>query len=354
MQPDARRPVRLRSSEAVMTSREIVGRAVHRRRPPRLPVRFAALGEDDTGGIPIKPAANFSPRTPGEDEWGCIWSKTELANMGQVKGHPIKHIDQLAKHRVPDYDDDTRYEDVPAALDGYEREGRYVLAGIFMVLFERMHSLYGLERALCDLLTDRSAMEALADRIVDVHLRFVENVRQRFGKRVHGITMTDDWGTQQAAFVSMELWNDFFLPRYKRLFEAIRTAGYDVWVHSCGKVNEIIAGFIQAGTSVINLQQPRALGIEQIGRRYRGRIAFESLADIQQTLPTNDKERVEQDVEALMEHWALPEGGFVLSDYGDGEAIGVTNPAIKLHMYRCFSQHSERIYGQPLPEPKPA
>jgi hypothetical protein len=131
----------------------------------------------------------------------------------------------------------------------------------------------------------------------------------------------------------------------------MHAGGYDVWVHSCGKVNEIVEGYVQAGVNVVNLQQPRALGIREMGDRYRGRIAFESLSDIQHTLPTGDLDRVDADACALMTHWASPEGGFVFSDYGDNEAIGVRDSTVKLHMYKRFSEWSERMYGNPLPEP---
>jgi uroporphyrinogen decarboxylase len=146
---------------------------------------------------------------------------------------------------------------------------------------------------------------------------------------------------------------DFFFPRYKRIFDAMHEAGCDVWVHSCGKVNEIVEGYIRAGVNVVNLQQPRALGIEEMGRRYSGRIVFESLSDIQATLPSGDPARIEADAEALMRHWARPDGGFIFSDYGDDEAIGVRDPSTKPHMYRAFSRLSEKLYGQPLP-PLPA
>jgi uroporphyrinogen decarboxylase len=330
---------------------EIVRAAIHHMGPPRLPVRFAALGCDDTAGIPVRQAASFVPAVEGEDEWGCVWSHTDVENMGQVKGHPVVSIGDLAHSKYPDYDDDSRYVDVPEALEQYREEGKYVTAGIFMVLFERMHSLYGFENVLCDLVLDRLAMEKLADHIVEVHLCFVENVRRHFGDAVHGFNMTDDWGTQQAAFVSLDLWMDFFYPRYKRLFDAMHEGGYDVWVHSCGKVNEIIEGYIRAGVDVVNLQQPRALGIREVGERYRGRITFESLSDIQHTLPTGDPALVDADAEDLMRYWASPAGGFVFSDYGDNQAIGVADPAIKLHMYLKFSELSERLYGSPLPEP---
>ena len=330
---------------------EIVRAAIHHRGPPRLPVRFACFGCNDTVGLPLKPSASFEPSVEGEDEWGCVWAKTEMANMGQVKGHPLLSIDDLPG-KFPDYEDDSRYEDVPEALKAAHREGKYVTVGIFMVLFERMHTLYGFENVLCDLILDRPAMARLADHIVDVHLKLVENVRARFGDAVHGFTMTDDWGTQQAAFVRQDLWMDFFLPRYKRLFDAMHAGGYDVWVHSCGKVNEIVEGYIQAGVNVVNLQQPRALGVRAMGDRYRGRIAFESLADIQHTLPTGDLDQVDADVRDLMTHWASPAGGFVFSDYGDNEAIGVHDPRVKLFMYRRFSEWGERLYGNPLPEPQ--
>ncbi|MFQ6133442.1 MAG: uroporphyrinogen decarboxylase family protein [Armatimonadota bacterium] len=334
-----------------MTSREIVQRAIRLETPARLPVRFGIFGQDDCGGVPLKPAAGWEPSCEGEDEWGCVWAKTDVPNMGQVTGHPLEDLSGLDSHPMPDYDDDTRYEDVEETLAHLEAQGKYIMVGIFMVLWERMHTLHGFENTLCDLLTDRTAAAALADRILDVHLTLVDNIARRFPGRVHGFGMTDDWGTQQAAFISMDLWRDFFLPRYKRLFDAMHDSGCDVWVHSCGKVNEIIEGYIEAGVNVVNLQQPRALGIEEIGRRYRGRIVLESLADIQHTLPTGDRDLIRADARDLMSQWALPTGGFVFSDYGDGAAIGVHDLQTKVFMYQCFSQESQRLYGEPLPEP---
>lgn len=332
-----------------MTPREVVHRAIHFRTPPRLPVKMAGLGVSDTVGLPFQRPASFRPRCEGADEWGCVWGHTAVQNMGQVKGHPLEDLRPLDRYPMPDYRDDSRYVDCVAALDRADAEGTYVMAGIFMVLFERMHSLHGFENTLADLYDDRPALEALADRIVDVHVTFVREVARRFPNRVQGWGMTDDWGTQQAAFIRFELWMDFFFPRYKRIFDAMHEAGCDVWVHSCGKVNEIVEGYIRAGVNVVNLQQPRALGIEEMGRRYGGRIAFESLSDIQASLPTDDPGRIEADAEALMRHWARPDGGFVFSDYGDGEAIGVRDSRTKPCMYAAFSKWSECLYGQPLP-----
>jgi len=333
-----------------MTSKEIVKRAIAFQRPSRLPVLLDALGVCDTAWVGLKQPDGYVAAGPGVDEWGCTWSHTEVPNMGQVTGNPLEDIRGLDRHPIPDYTDDSRYTDLPAALEQVELTGKYVVTGIFMVLFERMHTLHGFENTLVDLYEDRPAMEALADRIVETHVTLVNEVARRFPGRIDGWNMSDDWGTQQAAFISMDLWMDFFFPRYKRIFDAMHAAGCDVWVHSCGKVNEIVEGYIQAGVNVLNLQQPRALGIADMGARYRGRIAFESLADIQATLPTGDPQRVEEDAKDLMTHWATPEGGFILGDYGDNASIGVRNPTIKRDMYHAFSRWSARLYGAPLPE----
>ncbi len=333
-----------------MSSQEIVSAAVHHQGPERLPVMQPQLGVNDVYMVGPQLPAGFEPACEGQDEWGCIWGHTEVKNMGQVVGHPLEAVpDDLSSTMFPDYDDDSRYTGMEDRISEGRSEGKYISTSIFFVLWERMHALHGFENSLVDLLTDRGTMERLADHIVDVNTGYIRNAARRFPGRIDGCRMTDDWGTQQAAFISLDLWMDFFYPRYKRLFDAMHEAGMDVWVHSCGKINEIIEGYIRAGADVVNVQQPRTLGIPEIGRRYGGRIAFETLADIQATLPTGDREKIDRDAEELSEHWMRPDGGFVFGDYGDNEAIGVIDSAIKPYMYRKFSQASERVYGKPLP-----
>lgn len=304
------------------SSYEVVSRAVHFQHPDRLPVQMGSLGIDDFGGWIAPSFPSERSRTGlGPDEWGCVWAKTEMANMGQVTGHPLDDLSRADEYPFPDADDPAAYAHIDEQLK--DTGDKYVVCGHFMLLFERMHSLHGFAPTLEDLYLEPEASAVLADRLVDHAIRRIQHIAEAAKGRIHGFNFTDDWGTQQACFVSRAQWQAFFKPRYQRIFDACHAAGWDVWMHSCGKVNEIIEDLIDVGCNVMNLQQPRALGIEEIGRRYAGRIAFSSLCDIQHTLPYKAAPEIREEARLLLEHWATDAGGFILSDYGDGAAIGV-------------------------------
>lgn len=301
---------------------EVVRRALEFQKPDRLPLNIEALGLSDIHFV------NWNQIGTGDktlrktvDEWGCVWSRTEIKNMGQVTENPLNDWEALENFPWPDPNDPALYEGMDVRLQG--AGDKYVLTGFFMLLFERMHALRGFENTLTDLYLEKERIALLADRIVEFDLAVIRNISQRFPGKIHGISFTDDWGTQQNLFIRPALWREFFKPRYERIINAIHKVGWHAWMHSCGRINEIIGDLIDVRLDAINLQQPRALGIEEIGRLYRGRICFVSLCDIQHTLPFKDKEQIVEEVDLLLDHWATADGGFILDDYGDGDALAV-------------------------------
>lgn len=317
-----------------MSSYEVMCRAIEFRGPDRLPLNLAALGRNDVHHVGWNQIGTGDHQyRETMDEWGCTWARTDMDNMGQVKGHPLADWDAWDQYQWPDPDDPALYEGMEARFAG--SEGRYVATGIFMLLFERMHALHGFEATLIDLHLEPERMATLADRIIEIDLGIIGNIARRFGDRIHGFNFSDDWGTQQNIFARPEMWDAFFKPRYKRIFDAVHANGWHVWMHSCGKVNGIIESLIDIGLDIIELQQPRALGIEDVGERFRGRICFASLCDIQHTLPFKDAGEIRAEAELLLKHWATPDGGFILIDYGAGHAIGVDRDK-KLVMLDAF------------------
>lgn len=321
----------------MQTSYEVIKNAITFNKPDRLPVMFELFGINDThrlGWNQIGTGDGTLKET--EDEWHCIWNRSDVTNMGQVKGHPLLEWSNLDLYRWPDGDDPAFFEGMEERFEG--SKDKYVMTGIFMLLFERMHSLRGFENVLVDLYLEKEKIEMLADRIVDFNIRIIENIATRFPGQIHGFGFTDDWGTERATFINVALWDEFFKPRYKKMFDLCHEKGWDVWMHSCGKINDIIPSLIDIGLDVINMQQPRTNGIEEIGKRFSGKLCFQSVCDIQHTLPLKSDAEVEQEAVDLMDHWGTEEGGFILSDYGDGAAIGVDDARKKV-MYDAFTRH---------------
>lgn len=307
-----------------MSSYERVRRAIEFDNPDRLPLRFEEFGKSDVMPIKTNQSAPwlYQDRPENLDEWGCLWVRTEMDNMGQVKGHPLADWNALDGYRWPDPDDPELYTGMEEKFEG--SDGKYILTGLWFTLFERMHMLRGFENTLEDLYLERGKIEILADRILEYDLRVMENLHNRFPGMIHGITGSDDWGTQQGPIINPKLWREFFKPKYKQLFDLTHQFNWHFWLHTCGKVNVFMDDFVELGLDVINLEQPRTLGIEEIGRKYSGKICFAGPCDIQNTLPLNDASKIYEEADLLIQSWGCPTGGFIAVDKKEGGAYGAT------------------------------
>lgn len=258
-----------------------------------------------------------------EDDWGCQWEKTEFKNMGQVVGHPLKDWARLATYRPPDPRNPFYFERIDDGIR--DAEDRYVVITSHFNLIERLHMLHGFAETLEDFFLAPGQIERVLDMILDWKIAHLDEAHRRFGDRVHGVFLTDDWGSQSGTFVSPQVFKDFFFDRYKQLFASIHALGWDVILHSCGRVNDFVPLFIEAGADVLNMQQPRAYGIREIGASFAGKICFLTTVDIQATLPTEDPEAVRREAGELVAHWSTPRGGLIVFNYGDSEGIGVSD-----------------------------
>ena len=276
-----------------MTSREIVERAITFCSPPRLPLKFDVVGVNDCYDVWTHDPTGWSWDFAGRraDEWGCLWQRTEVSNTGQVVGHPLADPDALRDYQWPDPDHPERYRDFAQQLAG--AGDRFVMFCFGHGIWERLHMLRGMTQTLMDFYRQPRLIHELIERILDHHLRVLRNClriaeRQRVasgGPGIQAAALADDWGLQDRAFISVKLFREFFKPRYQRWFAEIRAAGLHPWMHSCGRINDILEELIDCGLEVINMQQPNVVGIDEISRRFRGRICFESIVDTQSTLP---------------------------------------------------------------------
>jgi hypothetical protein len=306
-----------------MTARERVEKAITFQNPDRAPVHCPSLGVSDLHWVRYGVADGWLPSVPGEDEWGCVWDLS-TGDMGQPKGYPLANGDdgsmgQWVKFPAPDAPGRFAMlnEQLKCAGD------RFVLADCTFTLFERMCALRGMSNLLQDFYLAPDKVHELADRVLEVQMGFVRGYARHGGHRIDGVALTDDWGLQDRPFVSLEIFRQFFKPRYERLFNFIHSAGWHVWFHTCGRVNDLLEEFIEIGCDVLDVEQPHALGIEEISRRYAGRVCFAATCDIQRTLPLKTPDEVREEARLLLRSWGTPSGGFIGVEYDAPEHIAI-------------------------------
>jgi hypothetical protein len=321
-----------------MTSRKRVEKAITFKHPDRAPVHCPSLGVSDVHWVRYGVAQGWLPSASGEDEWGCVWQTTG-SGMGQPKGHPLANgddgsMDQWINGSMSQWVNEStgqwvNFPDPHAAgrfatlKEQLQQAGeRYVLADCSFTLFERMCALRGMENLLQDVYLAPQRVHELAERVLRVQMGFVEGFARHGGHRMDGVFLTDDWGLQDRPFVSLEIFRQFFAPRYRRLLNFIHSAGWHVWFHTCGRVNDFIEEFLGIGCDVLHFEQPHVLGIEEVAR-YAGRVCFAATCDAQRTLPFKSPEEVKAEARLLLRSWGTPSGGFIGMECDDPEAVNI-------------------------------
>jgi hypothetical protein len=104
-------------------------------------------------------------------------------------------------------------------------------------------------------------------------------------------------------------------------------------MHSCGQIEAIVPGLMEAGISLLQFDQPALHGIDTLAQHQQsGRITFWCPVDIQTTLQTQDEGTIKEAAREMLDKLWRGRGGFVAGYYGGNEAIGL-DP--KWQQYAC-------------------
>jgi len=319
-----------------MTSRERVYRALEFRSPDRAPRDLWALQavgllqkEDfrevterfpNDFGSPSIPPCLTGPATPDDgkvesyvDEWGCVWERKEIGIVGEVVGSPRKDWAALAAYTPPR--DSIRLRDLSDVDRQCEASDRFMLGGCVARPFERMQFLRGTENLLMDLAYHPRELDLLRDM---VHELFLEDAAAWCRTAVDGITMMDDWGTQQSLLISPATWREFFMPMYRDYCNLIHKAGKKTLFHSDGHIEAIFGDLIEVGMDAVN-SQLFCMDIESLAAKYKGKVTFWGEIDRQHILPFGSPEDVRSAVARVRRALDDGSGGLIAQcEWGKG------------------------------------
>jgi len=142
-----------------------------------------------------------------------------------------------------------------------------------------------------------------------------------------GVIFGDDFGTQTGVMMGPALWREMLAPRLARQYAAVRERGRKVFIHSCGKVDELFEDLVDMGLDCFNPFQPEVMDVFELKKRFAGRLAFYGGISTQQLLPYGTPEEVREKVAELLERLGR-EGGYIAAP---AHAVPGDAPAENLH-----------------------
>lgn len=266
-----------------------------------------------TVGRPRSRLAAGDPYVAGTatDEWGCVFENIMAGVHGEVQ-HPL-----LADYaRLPEIRPPVEFLDVDtAAVNAFCRQtDLFVFGSGWARPYERMQFLRGTENLMMDIAEENDEFKAL---VALVHGFFREQYVRWAATEVDALVMMDDWGSQRSLLISPDQWRRLFKPLYAEYVRIAHGAGKKFFMHSDGYISDIYEDLIEIGVDAIN-SQLFCMDIEEIGRRYRGRIAFWGEIDRQRVLGAGTPDEARAAVRRVKENlWQ--EGGCIAQFSFEGD-----------------------------------
>ena len=116
-------------------------------------------------------------------------------------------------------------------VDPIDRNEEFVTAFHAVGLFERAHYLMDITDCLMNLYEEPEEMHALLDYLTDWEVRYAEEVCKYY--QPDALFFHDDWGTQHSSFMSPAMFEEFFVERYKKIYDTYRKGGVQLIIHHC-------------------------------------------------------------------------------------------------------------------------
>ena len=165
--------------------------------------------------------------------------------------------------------------------------------------------------------TRQDYLREIFDRQTDIAVENIKLLSRAVGDLADAVFLCGtDFGTQIGIFCSKETFMSLYVPYYKKMTGWIReNTKWKILKHSCGAVEPLMEGFIEAGFDILNPVQCSAAGMapSALKAKYDDRVVFWGAGvDTQRVLPFGAPEEVAAQVSERCRVFSK-DGGFIFN-----------------------------------------
>jgi hypothetical protein len=247
------------------------------------PDRFVNQFEFITAPWGLDPISrgNPSPWEPGQetvDGWGVAW-RWPQGTPGAFPVHDDAHkvlkditkwksIVKTPQIKYPDSD----WEEAIKFYEGIDRNDVYAAIPVFPGVFEQLHCLMGMDNTLANFYEEPGCMKELIDFITEYELALAkENIKHL---KPDALFHHDDWGSARSSFFSPEMFEEFLVPAYKKIYGYYKSHGVEIIVHhSDSYAANLVPAMIDLGIDVFQGCMSTN-NVPKLVKKYGPRISF--------------------------------------------------------------------------------
>lgn len=261
----------------MLTKRQNLLECIKGGSPDRYVNQYEALGL-----ITASPLSDYSHLATDDyliDAWGCYQRRIK-GQPGLFPMHDMEHrvVTDICEWRnqvkIPgEVDDPAFWEPIAAQAEKIDRNEQFVCSAFIPGIFERVHHLCEITEALVNFYEEPEEMHALIDEIVDWELRLAE-AHLKYVKP-DAIFHHDDWGTQISTFLAPEMFEEFLLEPYKKVYGYYKENGVELIIHHSDSFGETLVPYmIEMGVDIWQGVLSSTNDIPRLIDAYGDKIAF--------------------------------------------------------------------------------
>jgi uroporphyrinogen decarboxylase len=217
-----------------------------------------------------------------------------------------------------------------------EEHRAFVWAGV--APFEQMHPLCGHENMLMGMALDPDWVKDMVQTYAEFTIRHLEILFAEEGIP-DAMWFYEDMGFKEKPFMSPAMYAEIVQPGHKRLFDYAHALGLKVIVHSCGFVEPLVPGLIEAGMDCLQAMEVKAgMDLPHLARRFGKSISFCGGLDIR-VLCSNDRTKIQEEMRRKILAVLETGAGYILhSDHS-------IPPEVNHDTLHYFFEEGSRITG---------
>jgi len=230
--------------------------------------------------------------------WGYISPLRNAKSLSEIEDYPLDDMSA--------WQSDHMAADVAAA-----HEAGKVTTVFVGHMYESAWQIRGYEEFLMDTIERPEWAECILDKLFQQNMIRAEAAAKA---GVLYIKCGDDVANQNAMMFNKPTWAKLIHNRWAELWRMVHEINPDakIWYHTDGNCIDIVDDLVDAGLDVLNPIQPECLDIDEIHRRYKGRLSFDGGMGTQSTMPWGTPDDVRARVKELIDKYGR-HGGLMIS-----------------------------------------